>query len=193
MIIFAKYNKGFMRVPKTGTWTISEYFQRELVVKKESEHYVIYKKPEYIIELKNRWTHTTHATLDTIKEQYKKYPIPSYFFTLVRHPYTRTLSEYKDYCIRFGHVDLDTFIDNEMHIPSHIFYWSKGQYQYYKDCASIHKFEDGIDTAFEKEGIPFKLSEHFNKSLVSVTLNNTQKEKIYNKFKREFEDLNYEF
>lgn len=193
MIIFAKYKKGFMRVPKTGTWTISEYFEKELIVDKEKLNFVIYKKPEYIIELKNKKTYTTHATLDTIKKQYAKYPIPNYFFTIVRHPYTRTLSEYKDYCLRFGYVELDTFIDNEMHIPSHIFYWSKGQHQYYKDCTAIHKFEDGIDTAFKKEGIPFILSKHFNKSLVEVTLNDDQKEKIYYKFKREFDDLNYDF
>ena len=35
MIIFAKYKKGFMRVPKTGTWTISEYFEKHLVIKKK--------------------------------------------------------------------------------------------------------------------------------------------------------------
>jgi len=193
MIIFAKHKKGFMRVPKTGTWTISEYFEKELVIKKESQNFVIYKKPEYIIELKNKKTHTTHATLDTIKEQYAKYPIPNYFFTIVRHPYTRTISEYNYYCERIEYVDFDTFIDQELHFPSHIFYWSKGQHQYYKDCTAVYKFEEGIDTAFKKEGIPFILSKHFNKSLVDVNLNDDQKEKIYYKFKREFDDLNYDF
>tara|TARA_B100002019_G_C21238009_1_gene583866 strand:- start:1030 stop:1611 length:582 start_codon:yes stop_codon:yes gene_type:complete len=193
MIIFAKYKKGFMRVPKTGTWTISEYFEKHLVVKKERHNYVIYKKPEYILELKNKQTHTTHATLDTIKEQYTKYPLPSYFFTIVRHPFTRTISEYNDYCKRFGQVDLDIFIEQELHIPSHINYWTEGQHQYYKDCAAFYKFEDGIDIAFEKEGIPFKLSKHFHKSLVKSDLNDQQKERIYYKFKREFEDLNYDF
>lgn len=192
MIIFAKYKKGFMRVPKTGTWTISEYFEKELIIKKQSSNFVIYGKPEYILELKNKKTHTTHATLDTIKEQYEDYPLPKYFFTLVRHPYTRTVSEYNDYCKRFGYVDVDYFIDNKLHIPSHINYWSEGQYQYYKDCISIHKFEDGIDTAFQKEGIPFTLSKHFHKSLVKTNFSDLQKEKIYLNFKREFEDLNYD-
>ena len=81
-----------------------------LVVK--PRHNLLFTKSQnmhFSLKTNKRWG--THVTLDTIQKQYTKYHVLKDHYS--KTCLTRTISEYNDYCKRFGQVDLD-FIEQEL-------------------------------------------------------------------------------
>ena len=208
MLIFPNHKKVLLLNPKCGSTSIRTYFlqtRRKISVHPQYPHHIHYTYPENVIHYRKQDYGHSHNTVDVHDYYEDKIPLPDYKFCFVRHPFSRIISAYKQY---LAEMELDKysleykekinllstteFIKDRYKTNNMINFWELGQYQYYKDCDAVYKIENGLETAFLKEGIKFEQTERHNVSKPQeVSLTQEDKEIIYNLYHREFDDLGY--
>lgn len=211
MLISSEKKILFFHIPKTAGSAVFEILQNACPdyhsVRRNLMHHYVKNCPNPS-KLSMEYFHVDQEYMKSILE-YSGLRVHNYFeFTIIRNPYDRLLSQYNfDISIPNAtriYKDFDSFLDlyeDTDYINESTPYWYKSQLSWIKNPLTknfkYYKYEE-LDKAWtdirENTGLDLPDLPLINKTKVKTIpeLSKSQKDRIYNILKDEFDFLNYE-